>query len=418
MKKGILAILLGAASITAQAQVVNDTVSVGASYANQIWYSLANDEQGTSPKSNWDLAFDASGFGSTILINAPTGTILYRYPHADTSGWATADTAGMGTWATRWNSDTSWAQGAMGKYADVSNPYDLDWGVYNLTTHVVTGDSLYIIKLANGDVKKLWIEKLTGNVYSFKYANMDGTNLQNATLDKSLYTGKNFGYYSLQNNAALNREPASNSWDLTFTQYSAFIPTAYTVTGILSNNGVQISKNTAIANTATYNAWSGASFNSAINGIGYNWKSFTGMAYAIEDSTVYFVKPASGDVWKVIMTGFSGSGTGSFMFSKEKLFTETSVETVNGKAVTTMALAPNPSANGQQVAVIYSFEGQVPTATITICDLSGRTILADNLNTATGLQQYHMATSSMAPGMYVVTILAGESRTQQKLIVQ
>jgi hypothetical protein len=61
MKKTILASLLAAGFINANAQAVTDTVAVGASYANHVWYSLANDEQGNAPKNNWDIAFDAGG---------------------------------------------------------------------------------------------------------------------------------------------------------------------------------------------------------------------------------------------------------------------------------------------------------------------------------------------------------------------
>src|ERR1043165_9800870 len=168
MKKTLLTLFLASSYIYTNAQVVADTVSVGATYANQVWYSLQNDDQGTAPKNNWDLAFDASGFGSTILINSITGTTLWNYPKADTAGWTTVDTTGVSTRQARYDSDKSWADGAMGRYADPANANDLDWGVYNLTTHVVTGDSLYIIKLSDGSYRKLCIQTLSGSVYTFK----------------------------------------------------------------------------------------------------------------------------------------------------------------------------------------------------------------------------------------------------------
>ncbi|MBE2290673.1 MAG: T9SS type A sorting domain-containing protein [Chitinophagaceae bacterium] len=414
MKKAALAVLSIALATGTHAQVITDTVSTGATYANQVWYSLENDDQGTAAKNNWDLAFDASGFGSTILINSITGTTLWKYPNADTSGWATVDTTGISTWSARWNSDTSWSEGAMGRYADPSNPSDLDWGLYNMTTHIVTGDSLYIIKLANGDFKKLWVQSLTGSVYTFKYANIDGSGLQNATLNKTTYSGKNFGYYSLQSNAAVDREPASANWDLLFSQYTALIPGPYTVTGLLANKGVEIAKFTALADKTTFTAYGTGTFVTPINTIGYDWKTFTGTGYSIKDSTVYFVKTVSGDIWKMIYTGFGGSATGNHIFTKEKLYTETGIAIGNGQKTISIALYPNP-ANGQDVYVLYSADGAV---SVTVSDISGRTVFASNIAAQQGLQQLRIPTQSLLSGIYIVSVATGEARAQQRLVIR
>ncbi len=326
MRKILLTSICAMSIIVSKAQVTTDTVSIGAGYANQKWYSLKNDDQGSSPKNNWDIAFDCSARGTSILINSVTGTTLWKYPTADTSGWLTLDTTGITSWITKYyNSDTSWAVGAFDKGMVTSNPSDLGWGVYSSITHIVTGDSLYVIKLSNNTYKKLWIQSLSAGVYSFKYADIAGTNLQNASLTKSTYTGKNFGYYSLQTNAALNREPLSTDWDLVFTQYTTFIPQAYTVTGVLSNTGVKVADVRTVANAATFNTWTSQTFKTPINEIGYDWKSFTGSAYVMEDSLVYFIRTKTSDIWKVIFTGFGGSATGNFIFSKEKLATDTVV---------------------------------------------------------------------------------------------
>src|SRR5262245_18365700 len=91
MKKTLLAFLLAPCGLSASAQVITDTVATGPSYAQQVWYSLQNDQQGNAPKNNWDIAFDASCFGSTIMINSITGTTLWNYPKVDTSGWGSID---------------------------------------------------------------------------------------------------------------------------------------------------------------------------------------------------------------------------------------------------------------------------------------------------------------------------------------
>lgn len=399
-----------------QAQVINDTVSIGASYANQKWYSLQNDEQGSAPKNNWDIAFDVSGFGSSIHINSLIGTLLWKYPTADTSGWSTLDTTGITAWPKLYNSDTSWAIGAFDKGMDLSNSFDLGWGEYNPTNHIVTGDSLYVIKLSNGAYKKLLIESLAGGIYSFSYADINGTNLQNALLTKSTYTGKNFGYYSIQTDLALDREPTSANWDLIFTQYTTFIPSAYTVSGILANIGVKVAKANNIDDVTTYNNWNAHTFITPINEIGYDWKAFTGTAYAIEDSLIYFVKTNAGDIWKVVPTGFGGGSTGNYMFSKE-LLSSVGIkdEAKNNPAL--LSVYPNPSVGGN-TTIIYDFENSVSSVVLNVYDLSGKTVYSEKLNSNSGLHTHNLITSVLKSGMYFITIeFEGES-IQQKLIIQ
>lgn len=415
MKKIILTSICALSLYTSKAQVVIDTVSLGASYANQKWYSLQNDEQGSAPKNNWDIAFDVSGYGSSIHINSVIGTQLWKYPTTDTSGWSTLDTTGITTWTKLYNSDTSWAFGAFDKGIVIGNPNDLGWGVYSPITHIVSGDSLYIIKLASGAYKKLWIENLSGGVYSFKYADISGASLQNATLTKSTYTGKNFGYYSIQTNSALDREPISANWDLTFTQYTTFIPSAYTVAGILHNKGVKAAHVEPIANPSTFINWSSQTYNTVINTIGYDWKTYSG-TWIIDDSLVYFVKTNAGDVWKIIPTGFGGSSNGNYIFSKEKL-SSVGIKDETGNSKALLSIYPNPSSGGE-ATIIYDFENSVSSASLNVYDLSGKNIYSEKLNNNIGLHTYNLNTSAFNSGMYFVTIEFEGKRIQQKLIIQ
>jgi hypothetical protein len=414
MKKQLLTITCAFALSAASAQTVIDTVSLNATYANQVWYSLDNDNQGSAPKNNWDLAFDASSQGSAILINSANGVTLWLYPAADTSGWNSVDTAGITTWMKRWNSDTSWAMGAFSRYRSGSNSYDLDWGTYNPITHLVSADSLYIIKLANGGYKKLWIENLNGGVYTFRYANLDGSNLQNAVLNKTNYAGQNFGYYSLQNNTALTREPLSAGWDLLFTQYMAFIPAPYPVTGILQNKGVKVAEVRSVPNAATYASWSLHSYASAINTIGYDWKTYNS-GYVIEDSLVYFVQSKAGDIWKLIPTGFGGSSNGNFIFSKEKL-SSTAIEQA-GAPLSAFAVYPNPCSDKTNLLIAT---GEITGAVkLTVKDLQGRILLTDELPALQPgeLHTVRLPTASFQSGVYLVSVHCGVSVLTQRLVI-
>src|SRR5690606_33339597 len=112
MKKLILTSFLGLGiAVMANAQT-SDTVRIGAGYANQVWYSLANDEQGSAPKDNWDLAFDIQSIMSSIHVNTVAGVTLWGYPNGDITDWGSVDTTGLSGWGSRNNSDTSWSLGA------------------------------------------------------------------------------------------------------------------------------------------------------------------------------------------------------------------------------------------------------------------------------------------------------------------
>src|SRR5204863_1348220 len=120
--------------------------------------------------------------------------------------------------------------------------FDLGWGVYDFVTHIVTGDSVYFIKLSTGFYKKFIIELLTTGVYYFRWADLDGSNETTASLTKSNYSGKFFAYFSIVNNMGIDREPIYNTWDLVFTQYLSITPFIYKVAGVLSNDSVFCAK--------------------------------------------------------------------------------------------------------------------------------------------------------------------------------
>lgn len=412
MKKSLLFLACVSSLFISNAQPVIDTVSTGANYANQVWYSLQNDEQGSSAKNNWDLAFSTAGQGSNILINSVTGAKLWKYPNSDTTGWATLDTTGLSTWAALYNSDTSWAYGAF-KQNLSSNPYDVGWGIYDPITHFVWGDSLYVIKLANGTYKKLWIQSLISGSYAFRYADLDGTNDVTAQLIKSTYTGKNFGYYSIQNGAALDREPLNNTWDLLFTQYTGFIPQPYNVTGVLSNMDVTVAEASGVnVNTVT---WTSYSFNTAMNEIGYNWKAYNGN-WTIQDSLAYFIKDLPGNIWKVIFTGFGGGADGNFIFTKEKVGS-VGIAEANGNTIGILSLYPNPS-NGNDISIIYNLEKSVSSANLAIYDLSGKKLHSENLNNTQEFYQHKISNQNLSAGMYIIAIEFNGKTVQQKLVIR
>ena len=101
MKKYITQILLSASvllmSITSSYAQVYDVVSIGAGYPNQSFYSLSNGEISNVTNTDWDLAFQVTGFQATILVNGKANVRLFK-SGLDINSWATvtaSDTVGV-----------------------------------------------------------------------------------------------------------------------------------------------------------------------------------------------------------------------------------------------------------------------------------------------------------------------------------
>lgn len=406
----LFAILFGC---YANAQSVIDVVSMGSGYANQVWYSLENDEQGSSPKANWDLAFGVSPQGSTIHTNFSTGVEVWVYPNGDTADWATVDTAGISAWTSLNNSETTWFLGALDMSADPNDDFDLGWGNYDMITHYVWGDSLHIIKLANGTYQKFWLERLASGTYYFRHANLDGSNDMSHSLAKGDYPNKNFGYFSLQNHIAVDREPVDTLWDLTFTQYGSVIPGfgAYNVTGVLHNNGVEAVKAYPVDDASTYTDYMSHTFSEDINTIGYDWKSFNNSTfqYEIADSTVYFVQDLDSNIWKMVFTGFGGSSTGDFEFTKEKLFSVVGLDE-NEKQVF-FSVFPNPATD--YVNIVLNAKGIIQAS---LFNISGQLVYSTQLQ-GSGLRTEQVWLSDLSKGLYILQLNGENWSKTEKLSV-
>jgi hypothetical protein len=310
-----------------------DTVSMGAmsgnlSYPSDVYYSFANGIVKTVPRSNWDIAFKTNARSSSILINSTYGINLWEVPTQDTTAWGetkwttTIDTIGMkGTWGALINSDTTWSLSAFERNA-TGHP-DYGWGQYNSITHDVNGNSLFIIQLHDLSYKKIWIKQrnATTNTYIIKFANLDGSSSVNASINCSTYGTKNFVYYGLSTKEILDREPAADSWDIVLTRYlemtsdgQTLVP--YPVIGYLQNENTTVAQ---VSGNVESDSYEGATFLTAMNSIGSDWKTYSNSAYTITPDVKYFVKTKSSNIYKLVFKKFEGSSTGNTIFEKTKL---------------------------------------------------------------------------------------------------
>lgn len=419
MKKKLFLTIFGLLSLlittTSNAQIIADNVSIQPGYTNQTYYNMGIGTLSSVSNTDWDLGFQLRGFPASIIINSKNNVHLYK-ANKDVSQWSTmtaADTAGLLNVPNElFNSDTSWDWGAFNITGDTSNAFDLGWGLYDPPSHFVIGDSLYFIKLANGSFKKLWIESLQTGTYFFRTADLDGSNEVLASLVKSNYAGKYFAYHSIVNNINIDREPVYNAWDLVFTQYLTHTPFTYKVAGVLSNDSVNVARAYPV-DVITAGAYS-APYRYAINAIGFDWKTYdmNTNSWVIEDSLVYFIEARNKSVWKMIFTGFAGSATGTYYFTKELVGT-VSVDEVASTQI--LSAYPNPAGNMVQVLINSN---NASDQNYELVDVLGKVVQGSSLPTSIGFTNLNLNISSLNNGIYFLRIGNANQFSTQKIVVQ
>lgn len=411
-------ILMAAIAFSSSASAQFDTLSMGPVYINDIFYSLENGEVGSSPRDTWTLAFYTPRFSAGIMINEGFGVNLYKYPKGDTSDWATVDTAGMTSWNKLYNSPMYWEDGAFNRGA-LGHP-DYGWGVYNDITHNLTGDSLYVVEIPGVGFKKLWIiEKLSiQNIYNFRFANLDGSGLQEVSLDVMPFTEKRFIYYSMVTNEAVDREPQKESYDIQFTKYTEIVydnennPTPYPVTGVANN--VDIGSNNFHPVGPDYDNWLAVPFDSLKNSIGYDWKVFSmgTFSWKVVDSNYYFVQDYAGNVYKLQFLSWGGSQTGNFSLTR---------------ALVSAASVDEPFSSGQSFEVFpnpattnFTIKAEIESGlvTVSVYDLSGKICYRENVSAEILNAGYTVSNNDLAKGLYIIS-LSGKNKTiNQKLLIK
>ena len=396
-----------------------DTVSLTAGYAQQVWYSLQTGKKTSSPANNWDLAFTARYRDAAIFINPVNNLHLYL-TKTTPANWSIVDTAGIFS-NEQFNADTSWYFGAFNRTGD--NYFNYGWGGYNQATHNVSANSVYVIKLSDGSLKKFIMDKLVyDTVYNFRYANLDGTNAQNISFNKSSFAGKAFGYFSFLTNSAVDREPKLTDWDLTFLRYNGLTPDQngvlqnYLLTGVLQHPDAVVAK---VVQKDTGNiSLAGVSFSTKINTIGYDWKSYNMAAnkYKIADSTAYFVKRADGKIYKIVFKGFGGSADGNIIFSHQYLLPSSTVEIDNGKSVR-LTISPNPVSTNE-VQLVIDGETEINNVELRIFSIVGQQMATQKINLLQGLQVIGLPIDNFSNGFYFAQLQLGNKTLTEKFVVQ
>lgn len=410
----LVAALFISSAVFAQTTVV---VSTNAGNTHQEFYSLQNGTISNALLAGWDLAFETSGITGSILVNTAKGNQVYKAPYA-IAEWTSLDTTGLAaTWVPQHNSEIDWSSGALNQGL-TSNPFDLGWGIYNMVSHNIAGDSLFVLKMADGTWKKLRMDGYAAatNAFTFTWADLDGGSEQVGSIVRGDYSSMNFGYYSLETNSPLAQEPDAATWDLVFTKYVGFVsqpqPSFYPVVGCLQNREVLALQVDGVPSaTAT---WSDGTFSEDINVIGFDWKNFNMSTFMWEyaPDRTYFVQDRNGNIWKLVFTEYGGGATGEITFTQE-LVSATGVDELASNG--TVLVYPNPS-SAENVNVLLDIPSN--EAVLSITDLNGKLVHSQKLFGIRPLTVQPLGVSELSAGVYTIHIVHTNGVTNSKLVIE
>ncbi len=410
----ILASFLQVGNVFSQ-DIIEDTASMGPGNMNMVFYSLENGTTSTVDQSSWDIAFDVTSMMSTtIRVNGGMGSQLYLLGGLET--WDSLGTVDVDTLEIYYNDQTNWGLGAYSQNGD--NMFNVGWGVYDVVTHIINGDKVYILKLADGSLKKTKLVSLENDIYTFVYANLDGSEETEVLVDKNAYTNKNFVYYNFNSNEILDLEPENSEWDVVFCKYVENLGGGvyYPVTGALSNNNISVQKTEGLSDPYLNGTFDNDLMSTITNSIGYDWKSYNMDAgvYELANDRCYFVSTNNGSVWRLVFTLFGGNATGDIGMG---IVLEQGSSIDENELVTTLennvSVYPNPTLRGGDVTIDVDL---TENYTVAIYNSLGAIVTpVMNLNNA---NKIIFNVSDLHSGFYIIDVTINSERVRKQLIIQ
>jgi hypothetical protein len=409
MKKIFTSIFILAALIVNAQSADSVTTSGGAS---DVYYDFESGTQVSLDRASWDIGFTSDLMNSSIIINENAGVELYLYS-ADIADWSIVDTSGL-SFNNIYNSEESWAFGAFSNQG--TNHPDYGWGIYNMNTHDIMGNRLFIVKTQTGDYLKVVIDKLDSDgVWFFRTAMLDGSNEKSYEYAKSKEesAAKNFALLNLNSGDFDYSNADTKAWDILFTKYVTTVvqgPVSLdmAVSGVKINAGCEVAERTG--EDVTSNDTSSLSWGTSITEIGYDWKSFNRgtFQYDFTADLAYFVRTQNGAVWKIWFTGYEGGATGKYVFNTEEI--KAGVNGVEKRANLNTNVYPNPT-NG--VLNISNKENE--GLNITLLNAQGAVILQTTVN---AFDATRFDTKDLAKGIYFLQLSTSNVASTQRVIFE
>lgn len=401
------------------AQETTVTTSMGAGYANQVFYKLSTETENTYPANAWDIAFlRVSSMDLGIRINDANGIEVFEASNNPTD-WENIDIADEASWTKLYNSDTEWNMGAFQKGSATYG-----WGEYNIATHHVVGTVIFVLKYADGTYKKFINEDYFGG-YTFKYATWDGTQWSDdktATISNTSNPNNEYNYYSLVTDQEVIAAPATSDWDIKFTRFFTELDSGagdgstvmYLVTGVLHGNQVTVAEEDD--NPQDQRDISSLDFKTEINTIGHDWKAFSfSDGFVVDPNKSYYIKYHDDTVYKLQFNSFTGSSTGDLEFNFEDV-TQV-LDTKEVQEGVTFGMYPNPSKD-KKLNIIYDNKVNSSENEIALYAINGARVYESNLNNAIGFYNKTLNLEHLPSGIYTLQFSSDKHITTKKIVLQ
>ncbi|MCB0564114.1 MAG: T9SS type A sorting domain-containing protein [Phaeodactylibacter sp.] len=400
-------------------------VPLGASYSNQAYYNIGNDDMAFLPNESWDLAFTTAADAAGIFYNeAATASFSGEAPElrlylAPTNDFADVIDPEM-LLDSLYNEEIDWENGAFNSVKEENDPDDYGWGTYDSGNQMITGSKVYALKLRNNSWKKIFIESLANGVYTVKHAGLDGANEATVLINQADFAGSPLALFSFGTGTA-TASPAD--WNLLFIRYRTELDPGngaivqYMVTGVLSGPGVETAEARNIdPTTVSYEPYLD-SLDTQLDIIGQDWKFFDlgGFEWVIDPERAFFVKTPDNRLWKVVFYSFDGSSTGIFTFEKTDLGLISGVE-APASNFTDFSLFPNPAAD--EMTVSFSLKERRDNLPLSMMNTLGQAVWHTSVRGDAGLNILNLQAGELAPGVYFLNLGTGKDRVTTKVVIE
>ncbi len=387
MKKFTTFTFILSVAFHATAQNFVDTIEMEPGYAKQVFYRIASGNKHASALNQWHIAHTTVAMDNAIRLNHAAGVFAYLYPYGDNSAYNSFDTTGWANWVKPYNDMKDESLGALNQQKDPDNMWDFSWGVYDPSSHVVKGDSLYLITVGSGANMKFFkfmpVKQDKNGDFIFVFGPLDENQGTEDTIKSSKADKGMFKYFNFLSDAQVNIETPEGQWDLNFTRYYDLLPAPgtgilqmYPTTGVESKRGLRIAHAhgvefadlvanpqafLAVANADTSIA-AGHGFNTGLTRVGGDWKFFNGNSFVITPRQNFLAAvsvPTGTEYWAIRFLSFEGQASGRITLERAKLGELANNENLN---TVTMGMFPNPasekltvSLNRQAINVVRIF---------------------------------------------------------------
>ncbi|HLF63678.1 MAG TPA: HmuY family protein, partial [Saprospiraceae bacterium] len=168
--------LITANTVSAQE---SQEISTGAGYSLQSFVNLGAGTEVQVANNAWDIAFSVTPDDAGVFINesvgSASGLLAIEAYYTLSTDFSTAPDQGIFEQFPQMNLEKTWSYGALNEIRNPDDADDYGWGYLNPETQEITGEYVFVIRLRDGDYLKLQVQSLIDGVFTFRYANFDGS---------------------------------------------------------------------------------------------------------------------------------------------------------------------------------------------------------------------------------------------------